>query len=261
MAAETITLDTPDGAMPTYSSVPSGPIRGGIIVLQDTFGVTGYLEGVCDDLAAAGWHALAPHLFHRTGGPVVPFDRIEDSTSHRTAMTGAGILADTDACLDRFAAGGLASAHVGAMGFCMGGTIGFFLDTRRDLGAVVSFYGHLAGSSWDGVPSALDTYTELRAPWLGQFGDEDAMIPIADVEALRASLAVADLDIATSIIRYPGANHAFHRKVTPDWYHAASADAAWSATLTWFDAHMPAVGAASGATVRGFGAVGALGGE
>jgi carboxymethylenebutenolidase len=245
MAAETIALDTPDGAMPTYSSAPSGAARGGIIVLQDTFGVTGYLEGVCDDLAAAGWHALAPHLFHRTGSPVVPFDRIEDSTPHRTAMTGAGILADTDACLGWFAAAGLDAAHVGAMGFCMGGTIGFFLDTRRDLGAVVSFYGHLAGSSWEGVPSALDTYAELRAPWLGQFGDEDKMIPIADVEQLRASLADTHLPVATSIIRYLGANHAFHRKVTPDWYHQPSADRGWAATLAWFDAHMPATPAPS----------------
>jgi carboxymethylenebutenolidase len=252
MASETISLDTPDGAMPTYSSVPSGTVRGGIIVLQDTFGVTGYLEGVCDDLAAAGWHALAPHLFHRTGSPVVAFDRIEDSTPHRTAMTGAGILADTDACLAYLASVGLASVHVGAMGFCMGGTIAFFLDTQRDLGAAVSFYGHLAGSSWEGVPSALDTYIELRAPWLGQFGDEDKMIPIADVEQLRASLADTDLGVATRIIRYVGANHAFHRKVTPDWYHEPSADAAWAATLGWFDDHMPAApSAASTAGVAG----------
>lgn len=243
--AEQIILDTPDGPMPTYEAVPDGEVRGGVIVLQDAFGVTGYLERVCRDLAAEGWHALAPALFHRTGAPVIAFDSIGDSAPHREAMTGAGILDDADACLARFAEAGVPAGSVAVIGFCMGGTIGFFLCTQRELGAVSSFYGHVSGSPWEGVPAAIDTFAELRSPWLGLFGDEDAMIPIPEVEELRTRLATTDL-VAT-IIRYPGANHAFHRDVTPDWYHEPSATAAWAETLAWFEQHVPAVSSVGGA--------------
>jgi carboxymethylenebutenolidase len=237
MAAEQITLETEDGPMPVYEAVPDGPIRGGVLVLQDAFGVTDYLEGVCRDLAAEGWHAVAPHLFHRTGSPVLPWDRLDDGRSHSAAMNGDGILVDIDACLAHLAGSGIPVSSVGVVGFCMGGTLGFFIDIRRDVAAVSSFYGHLASTSWDGVPPALETSTELRAPWLGIFGDQDAMIPIPDVEALRTLLLESKMP--TEIVRYPHANHAFHRAATPDWYHQASAEDAWARTLDWFDAYIP----------------------
>jgi carboxymethylenebutenolidase len=250
MPAEQITLDTPDGPMPTYRAVPdAGAVRGGVLVLQDAFGVTDYLEELCRDLAAAGWYALAPHLFHRTGSPVLAWDRLPDGREHSAAMTGEGILTDVDACLDAFAAAGIAGRSVGVVGFCMGGTLGFFVDARRDVGAVASFYGHLSSTPWAGVPSAFDTFRELRAPWLGLFGDLDAMIPIDDVEHLRTLLL--DSNMPTEIVRYPHANHAFHRAATPDWHHAESAADAWARTLDWFEAYIPQPQTTSSAAAAG----------
>jgi carboxymethylenebutenolidase len=243
--AETIELPTPDGPMPVYEALPEGEAAGGILVLQDAFGVTSYLEDVCQRLAAVGWHALAPHLFHRTGSPVIPFDRIEDSRPHSAAMTGAGVLADVDACLVHWAAAGIGRDRVGVVGFCMGGTLAWFIALERHPAAAVTFYGHLRSTAWPGVTAALDSAAELDVPWLGLFGDADAMIPIDDVEELRAQLA--GHATPAEIVRYPEANHAFHRDVTPDWYHEASAIDAWARTLAWFAAHIPAVaGAPSG---------------
>jgi carboxymethylenebutenolidase len=236
--SDTIVLTTPDGDLPVYEADPElgDQARGGVLVFQDAFGVTEYLEDVTRRLAALGWHALAPQLFHRTGAPVVPFDRIEDTKAHTGALTGAGILVDIDACLRHLAGAGLPARRVAAVGFCMGGTIGYFTATRRPLAAVSSFYGNVSSAPWPGVPAAPESWTELRVPWLGLFGDRDAMIPTADVEHLRELLL--QTAVPTEIVRYPEANHAFHRDVTPDWYHEASAKDAWERTLTWFEQYV-----------------------
>src|SRR4051794_24187854 len=60
-----ITLFTDDGPMDAYEAIPAEGIRGGIVVIQEAFGVNDHIESICDRLAAAGYHAVAPHLFHR----------------------------------------------------------------------------------------------------------------------------------------------------------------------------------------------------
>ena len=224
--------------VPMYEAAPLGPARGGVIVLQDVFGVTPYLEDVCRRFAAEGWHAVAPHLYHRTGDPVVPFDAIETAFPHSAAMTGEGVLDDVDAAFARLESAGIPRSSTGVTGFCMGGTLTWFIALTQHPAAGVTFYGHLASTNWPGVTAALDSADQLAVPWLGLFGDQDAMIPIDDVEALRTALA--GNPTPTEIVRYPDANHAFHRDVTPDWYHEASAVDAWRRTLAWFDAYVPA---------------------
>jgi dienelactone hydrolase len=54
--------------------VPSATPRGGVVVLQEAFGVTPYLLGVAGRLATAGWSAAVPHLYHRSGSPTFAYD-------------------------------------------------------------------------------------------------------------------------------------------------------------------------------------------
>ena len=63
---ETIQLDTPDGPMSTLRTMPTGEPRGGVVVVQEAFGLTGHIERVTQALAADGWVAVAPALFHRS---------------------------------------------------------------------------------------------------------------------------------------------------------------------------------------------------
>src|SRR4051794_3272319 len=63
---ETIHLDTPDGPMATLRTMPTGEPRGGVVVVQEAFGLTGHIERVTQALAADGWIAVAPALFHRS---------------------------------------------------------------------------------------------------------------------------------------------------------------------------------------------------
>ena len=62
-------VSTPDGPMDLYVALPDHEPRGGIVVIQEAFGVTTHIESVCDLLAAAGHVAVAPELFHRQDPP------------------------------------------------------------------------------------------------------------------------------------------------------------------------------------------------
>jgi carboxymethylenebutenolidase len=76
---------------------------------------------------------------------------------------------------------------------------------------------------------------ELQTPWLGLFGDEDAGIPIDQVEALREAAARAP--VATEVVRYPDAGHGFHCDAR-DAFHAPSARDGWQRTLAFLDEHL-----------------------
>ena len=66
---------------PLTSITPEGPVRGGVVVIQEAFGVTGHIVDVCRRFAAAGYHAVAPHLFHRSGDPVLEYDDMKSAMS------------------------------------------------------------------------------------------------------------------------------------------------------------------------------------
>src|SRR5437763_21252 len=63
----TIELDTTDGPMPLYEAQPDGAARGAVIVVQEAFGVNSHIEDVTRRFADTGYHAVAPHFFHRAG--------------------------------------------------------------------------------------------------------------------------------------------------------------------------------------------------
>jgi carboxymethylenebutenolidase len=75
----------------------------------------------------------------------------------------------------------------------------------------------------------------LQTPWLGLFGDQDASIPVDDVEQLRAALTNAPVD--TEVVRYAESGHGFHCDQRAD-YHPDDAADAWKRMLDWFAAHL-----------------------
>src|SRR5438132_3032957 len=109
------------GDVPVYEAIPDASPRGGAIVIQEAFGVNDHIEDVTRRLADAGWYTLAPHVFHRTGDPVIPYDDIPAVMEHMRALTGDGLLDDVDACLAHLGEQGLSSSRAAITGFCMGG--------------------------------------------------------------------------------------------------------------------------------------------
>ncbi len=229
----TLTLSTQDGPMPTYEARPDGEVKGGVIVVQEAFGVTDHIEEVARRFAAEGWHALAPAFFHRQGSPVVAYDDIPAVMPLMGLLSADGLAVDLRAAIDHFASAGLDASNVAVVGFCMGGTVTFFAGTLQPLGAAATFYGGGLIEGRFGLPPIGELAPRLQTPWLGLFGDRDSGIPVEQVEALR--VATADLDVDTEIVRYPDAEHGFHCNDRPAVFNPEAAADGWRRTLEWFD--------------------------
>ncbi len=226
-------------ADPTPLSVhePSSAPKAGVVVIQEAFGVNDHIEDVCRRFADEGYLAVAPHLFHRTGDPKLSYDEAvrAEVMEHMGALTADNILTDVDEALAHLSEAGIAGSNTGVVGFCMGGTVTLAVAAMRDVGAGVTFYGGGVTAGRFGFPALVELAPQLRAPWLGLFGDLDQGIPVDDVEHLRAAAATAA--VPTEIVRYPDAGHGFHCDQRSS-YHAASARDAWNRTLDWFGQHL-----------------------
>ncbi len=239
MRTETIELQTPDGPMATYIARPDDdasadqPARGAVVVIQEAFGVNDHIEDVCRRLAGEGYHAVAPHLFHRTGGGTVAYGDFANVIPHMRALDDDKLLDDVDAALDHLRATGWDDARIGIVGFCMGGRVTFLVASQRSLGAAVGFYGGgIVTARFPQFPPLIDGAPKLVTPWLGLFGDRDESIPVDDVEQLRA--AVEQAPVPTEVVRYPDAGHGFFCDQRDAYAPDAAADA-WRRTLAWFE--------------------------
>jgi carboxymethylenebutenolidase len=237
----TVMLDVEGAEMALYDAEPEGRARGAVIVIQEAFGVTDHIEDVCRRFADEGYRAVAPHLFHRSGDPLLDYSNIEKVMPHMQALNEPGLAADLSATVGYLTSAGFDSSAIGIVGFCMGGTVTFFAASQHALGAAVTFYGGGVAEGRFGIPSLIEMAPALKTPWLGIFGDLDKGIPVPDVERLRS--AVAKAPVPTEIIRYADADHGFHCDARPS-YHEASAHDAWRQTLEWFDKHLAAIPAA-----------------
>lgn len=233
--ASTLSVSTTDGEMGLYEAGPDGPARAAVVVIQEAFGVNGHIEDVTRRFAAEGYLAVAPHLFHRSGDPVLDYESFEKVMPHMGALSEAGLLTDLDATFAHLAAKGFEEARIGIVGFCMGGTVSFLAAVRHALGAAVTFYGGGIAEGRFGMPPLVEMAPSLQTPWLGLYGDTDQSIPVEQVESLRR--AAAEASVPTEIVRYPEAGHGFHCDAR-DSYHQPSAADAWQRTLTWFERYL-----------------------
>lgn len=231
MSATTITR----GSTPLSVHQPDGRPRAAVVVVQEAFGVNDHIEDICGRLADAGYVAVAPHLFHRSGDPKFGYIDMDPVREHMGKLTEEGILADVDASLAYLAEQGFGAASTGIVGFCMGGTVALAVAVRRPLGAAVTFYGGGLKAGRFGFKPLVDEAPDLGAPWLGLFGDLDQGIPVDEVEELRA--AAASASVLTEIVRYPDAEHGFNCDARAS-YHQPSANDAWERTLDFFAEHL-----------------------
>jgi carboxymethylenebutenolidase len=234
--ATTITLETGDGPMAVYDARPDRGARGAVIVIQEAFGVNHHIEDVTRRFADEGYHAVAPHLFHRAGGGTAPYGDFAKVLPLFEGLDDAALLTDVDATLEHLRGAGRGDEQTGIVGFCFGGRVTFLAALRRRLGAAVGFYGGgIVTPRFPQFPALVGEADRLQTPWLGLFGDRDDSIPVEDVEKLRDALRQAPVD--TEIVRYAKAGHGFHCDQRESYEPEAATDA-WRRTLDWFDRHL-----------------------
>jgi carboxymethylenebutenolidase len=206
-----------------YRADPAGTPKGGMVVIQEIFGVNQHIRAVCDRLASEGYVAVAPALFDRTQkdfecGYTPP--EIEKARSFVAKPDWDAMMRDTDAAIKEIKSVG----PVGIIGFCMGGTIAFLAATRLSgLSASVAYYGGRIVAFADEKP---------KCPVQMHFGETDQSIPMTDVEAIKQKRS-SDSEIYV----YAGAGHGFHCDERGS-FHKASCDLAWQRTTAFLAKHM-----------------------
>jgi carboxymethylenebutenolidase len=225
----TETVPLVDGsALRLTVAAPVSSIRGGIVVLHEARGVTDAVRGLVHGLAADGWLAVAPHLYHRDGADELDGDD-EQVQQQVDRLEGEQVMADTDTAFGWLAEHDISADRMGVIGFDLGGSVALLVAARRTLGAAVTVAGEgIASEASAGMPSLIDAAPGLTCPWLGIYGESaDGEQP--EIAQLRD--AAASSEVATDLVVYPHSGHRFDND--PD----AAADA-WQRTLNWFDSHL-----------------------
>lgn len=197
----------------------SGP---GVIVIQEWWGLVPHITDVSDRLAAEGFTALAPDLYHG------------EST---TEPDGAGKLM-MGLNLDQ-AAKDLSGAvallqertgrnQVGVVGYCMGGGLALVLAAHRPdaVAAVAPYYGVIPWAS------AQPDWSAISARVVGEYAENDAMADPDMVHALEAKLRELGKDATLHV--HPGTDHAFFNDTRPEVYDAAASAVAFACTVDLF---------------------------
>ena len=205
-----------------YRADPAGAPKGGMVVIQEIFGVNQHIRKVCDDFAKEGYVAVAPALFDRTQkdyqSGYTPAE-IEKSRTFVAKPDWDAMMRDTDAALKELKSAG----PVGIVGFCMGGTVAFLAATRLSgLSAAVGYYGGRIVAFADEKP---------KCPVQMHFGEKDASIPMTDVETIKQKRS------DTEIYVYNEAGHGFHCDERGS-FDKGSRDQAWQRTTDFFAKHM-----------------------
>jgi carboxymethylenebutenolidase len=174
-----MTLTASDGfRLAAYRSDPIGKPRGGLVIVQEIFGVNGHIRAVCDGYAAEGYAAVAPALFDRYQRNFDIGYSAEDIARGRELKGRSDIdaaLRDVAAARDEAASAG----RVGIIGDCWGGLVTWMSAARlAGFACAVPYYG-------GGMPDAAGE--QPKCPVMAHFGKRDAAIPLEGVEKLAAA--------------------------------------------------------------------------
>jgi len=183
-----INLTAEDGhSFGAYRADPSAVARGGIVVIQEIFGVNDHIREVCDGFAADGYLAIAPALYDRTDNKNCQLgytpDDIAVGRDLKDVFSWDLCMLDVKAVVDVMTGEGL---KIGTVGYCWGGTISYLAGTRLPVAASVVYYG-----------GQIMPYVNEKegCPMLMHFGEHDAGIPLDDVAAIGKAHPDAEVHI------------------------------------------------------------------
>jgi carboxymethylenebutenolidase len=232
MPSRVESVPTPEGWFDLNLWLPAAGSGPGVLLIQEIYGVSDYIRAVAEDLAALGYVVGAPDLFWR----IEPgYQAVHDQEGlTRSLEMGSRFdadqgVSDAAAALDHLSALPEVDGGLGIIGFCLGGTIAYFLAARTDAAAVVSFYG-------SGVPDSLEALDLITSPLQFHFGGSDPYIPrdqVARVEQASAGRDNVEIHVEED------AGHAFHNRKSAMFHLPEPAARAWQRTEEFLARHLP----------------------
>jgi carboxymethylenebutenolidase len=204
-----------------YRADPQGRAKGGLVIIQEIFGVNHHIRAVCDRFAAQGYAAVAPAVFDRISpnfeSGYSP-DEIEQARAFIAKIDWGAMMRDTAAAISAVGDVG----KVGIVGYCMGGSVAFLAACTLDgLSCAVGYYGGAIAQNADKKP---------KVPTLLHFGDQDHSIPMSDVELIKQKRPDCEIHVYH-------AGHGFSCDERPSFNEAAHKEAL-DRTLTWLSRYV-----------------------
>jgi carboxymethylenebutenolidase len=230
----------------TYRAAAAGPLKGGLVVIEEIWGLVPHIKDVADRFAAEGYLVLAPELLGdllgAENGQELMEARNDPDEAKRTAAQpklrelfsgmqdpsfAAGAVAKLTKVVDALEAEPGVDGRIGVLGFCFGGTYSFALaaaDPR--VKAAVPFYGS--------APSP-DDIAKIQAPILALYGQHDERL-IEALPGVESAMAEAGVDFTDHV--YPDSGHAFFNDTNPHSFNDADAKDAWTRANEFLAAHL-----------------------
>jgi len=239
-----IELTVSEEKLEVYEAVPRGAVKGGLIVIEEVWGLVDHIKDVADRYAAEGYWVVAPELLSETHikehadtlmvDYFNPEKRNEAQPKLRELMTpmhepgfGEKTVGRVQACFDYLYGKPEMHEWVAVTGFCFGGSYSFALAMAEPrLKAAVPFYGH----------ADLEDPEKLKGivcPIRAFYGETDEGL-VGGLPEVEEALHAAGVDFEAKV--YPGCGHAFFNDTNPFAYNEAAAVDAWQRTLAFFTA-------------------------
>ncbi len=204
-----------------YADAPKSGTGPGVLVLHSWWGLTDAIKDRCNQLADAGFTAVAPDLFD---GEVAEDDAhgerlLAKADANRLVL---GIQSTADALRRMPAAEG---ERIMVVGFSMGASLGLWFSERfpEQVAAVVGFYG----------TQGID-FQRTEAAYQLHMAEDDAMLDPDELALMEASFGLAGRPV--DLHTYEGVAHHFAERGTPN-FDAAASDLAWQRTLEFLRQH------------------------
>ena len=215
-----IKMKMSDGAeIGVYHVEAKGARRGGLVLIQEIFGVTEHIKELCDSYADEGYEVLGPALFDReTPGLQAGYSPEDLQKAIKVARELHPFdlsIKDTQSCIDAL------KGPVFITGYCYGGSVTWAAACRcTGLAAASGFYGSLIPALAGETP---------KCPTILHFGRHDMGIPMEGVEKVIAAHPEVPVYIYD-------AGHGFNSD-RQDHYNGAAAKLAKERTLELFRAN------------------------
>jgi carboxymethylenebutenolidase len=199
-----VTLTAADGhSLEAFRARPRENVKGGLVILQEIFGLTDQLKSVARTYAGDGYDTIVPCLYDRIApGTLVPFNESDRGRDLAYSLALDKVVLDTDAAVQK-----VQNSHgVSVLGFCWGG--GFIIRAAADLDlrGAIAFYG-----------TRLPTYlgNKPKCPLLFHYAKTDPNSTPEIIEQVRQAYPSAETYLYD-------AGHAFANDVRPAYNEAAT---------------------------------------